>query len=82
LLDDPNALMAQNASIGDRRKISLKNVKIGSTNRRGGKPHNSIARMLDGGARLVLPCNLAVTVIHQRFHGPFGLYIQIIHRVQ
>ena len=82
LLDDPNALMAQNASIGNRRKITFKNVKIGATNRRGGNPHNGITRMLDGRARLVLPRDLAVTVIDQSFHGSFGLYIEIINRFQ
>ena len=48
LLDYTNALVAENASIGHRRQISLQNVKIGSANRRSRNPHDGIARILDG----------------------------------
>ena len=72
LLDYTNALVAENASIGHHREISLQNVKIGSANRRSRNPHDGIALMPDGRARLVLPCTLARTVIDQRFHGSAG----------
>jgi hypothetical protein len=69
LLDYPNAFVAENPSIGHRWEIPLQNVKIGSANRRSGNPHDGIAGILDGRARLTLSGILARTVIDQRIHG-------------
>src|SRR5208283_848722 len=72
VLDYTDALVAENAAIGHGWEISLQNVKIGSANRRGGKPNDGIARILDDRARLVLPGTLARTVIDQGLHGHAG----------
>jgi hypothetical protein len=44
-------------------------VEVGSANRRRGYPNHGIARILDGRARLVLPCAPDWTVIDQCLHG-------------
>jgi hypothetical protein len=72
LFDYTNPLVAENAAIGHGREISLQNVKIGTANRRHRDAHDGIARILDGRARLVLPCILTWTAIDQGFHGGAG----------
>ena len=65
LLDETNSFVSENTAVGDGREISFQNVKIGSANSGSGKSDDGIAGKLNGGARLVLPCVLARTMINQ-----------------
>jgi hypothetical protein len=68
LLNDTDAFVAKNATLGYRREIALQDVKIGPADGGSCNSYDRIPRILDRGTWLVFPPGLAGTVINQRFH--------------
>ena len=72
LFDDADALVAEDAALGHGREISLEDVKVGSADRRRRDPDDRVGRILEAGARTLLPRGLAGAVVDERPHRGFG----------
>ena len=68
LIDDPDALVPENAPVGHGGQVALENVQVGPADRRGGDADDRVRRLLDRRPRLALPGVLAGTVVDERFH--------------
>ena len=68
VLHDADALVAEDATVDDRRQIALENVEVRAANRRRRDVHYGVGGVPDLRPRPILPRPLAWAVIDERFH--------------
>ncbi len=60
--------MTEDAAFGDRGKVSLEDVEIGSSDGGSGDANNGVKRVLNGGPGMQFPRWLARAVVNQGVH--------------
>jgi len=78
--DRADRLVAENAAVGHRRDISLENMQVGATDRRGIHPHDHVGRLLDRGIGDLFPGLLPRSVVHQRLHRHLRAVMHVVCR--
>ena len=66
--DRADALVAEDASLGDGGDVALEDVQVGAADRRGVDPDDHVRRLQDRRVRDLLPRLLAGTVVDERLH--------------
>ena len=67
-LDDPDPLVAQNATRYDTGQIALEDVQVGAADRGLGDAHDGVICVAEGRLRHVFQLNLAMSAVNESFH--------------